>query len=96
VAAIGALKGPLHGGAPGPVLEMLAEIGSPENAEMWLNKELDSHKRIMGMGHRIYRVRDPRAAVFEHAIARLEKAGLPAPRLALARSVEKTIGTAPP
>jgi len=90
VAAIGALKGPLHGGAPGPVLEMLAEIGAPENAETWLNKELDSHKRIMGMGHRVYRVRDPRAAVFENAIARLEKAGLPAPRLALARYVEKT------
>lgn len=90
VAAIGALKGPLHGGAPGPVLEMLDEIGSAENAEAWLNRELDSGKRIMGMGHRIYRVRDPRAAIFEKSIGTLEKAGLVTTRLSLARAVEKT------
>lgn len=90
VAAIGALKGPLHGGAPGPVLEMLSEIGSPENAEKWVNDELNSGKRIMGMGHRIYKVRDPRAAVFEKAISHLEKAGLKASRLELARAVERT------
>lgn len=89
VAAIGALKGPLHGGAPGPVLEMLDQIGEAANAEKWLNTELDAGKRIMGMGHRIYRVRDPRAAIFEKAIASLEKAGLFTTRLALARAVEK-------
>jgi citrate synthase len=88
VAAIGALKGPLHGGAPGPVLEMLNEIGSPENAERWIRNAIDSGKRIMGMGHRIYKVRDPRAAIFEKAIRNLEATGVPASRLALARSVE--------
>ena len=90
VAAIGALKGPLHGGAPGPVLEMLSEIGSADKAAAWVNAECDADRRIMGMGHRVYQVRDPRAAVFEHALGRLEKAGLPSPRLTLARQVEKT------
>lgn len=90
VAAIGALKGPLHGGAPGPVLDMLDQIGTPENAAAWLNGELASGKRIMGMGHRIYRVRDPRAAIFEKTIAALERAGLVTTRLNLARAVEKT------
>lgn len=88
VAAIGALKGPLHGGAPGPVLEMLKEIGSPENAKSWLSNALDSGKRVMGMGHRIYKVRDPRAAIFEQAIRKLEGAGTTTGRLALARAVE--------
>lgn len=88
VAAIGALKGPLHGGAPGPVLEMLSAIGKPENAESWIRNSIDSGKRIMGMGHRIYKVRDPRAAIFEKAIRQLEASGVPAGRLALARAVE--------
>lgn len=87
VGAVGALKGPLHGGAPGPVLEMLDAIGSPERAEEWLRAELDAGRRIMGMGHRVYRVRDPRAAVFERAIKELSKE-LASERLALARSVE--------
>src|SRR5204862_6332165 len=63
VAAIGALKGPLHGGAPGLVLEMLDAVGAPERAHSWLDGELQAGRRVMGMGHRIYRVRDPRAAV---------------------------------
>ncbi len=88
VAAIGALKGPLHGGAPGPVLDMLDAIGSPDQAAAWIHSELQSGRRIMGMGHRIYRVRDPRAAVLEAAIARLAEAGVAQERLALARSVE--------
>src|SRR5207248_2217256 len=46
--AIGALKGPLHGGAPGPVLDMLKHIGSPEHAESWLKNELAAGRRIMG------------------------------------------------
>ena len=89
VAAIGALKGPLHGGAPGPVLEMLKEIGTPENAEKWIRNAIDSGKRIMGMGHRIYKVRDPRAAIFEQAIKKFESTGTSTGRLALARAVEK-------
>src|ERR1041385_196639 len=54
-AAIGALKGPLHGGAPGPVLDMLDAIGSPERCKIVLESELDARRRIMGMGHRVYR-----------------------------------------
>ncbi len=89
VAAIGALKGPLHGGAPGPVLDMLDAIGAGERAARWLEAELVAGRRIMGMGHRIYRVRDPRAAVLERAIEALERAGVSSGRLALARAVER-------
>jgi citrate synthase len=90
VAAIGSLKGPLHGGAPGAVLEMLDAIGSPDRAETWINGALDRHERIMGMGHRIYRQRDPRADVLEAAIRRLTRDRGGSPRLELARSVETT------
>jgi citrate synthase len=83
VGAVGALKGPLHGGAPGPVLDMLDAIGTSANAEVWLLEELAAGHRIMGMGHRIYRVRDPRAAVLELAVKPLNTA-----RLALAHAVE--------
>ena len=89
VAAIGALKGPLHGGAPGPALDMLQAIDSPSRARGWLEAELAKGQRIMGMGHRVYRVRDPRAAVLEKAIEQLSKAGVATERLALARAVEK-------
>jgi citrate synthase len=94
VGAIGALKGPLHGGAPGPVLDMLDAIEEPERAEEWLERELLAGRRIMGMGHRIYRVRDPRAAVLERAVEALERAGVRTPRLGLARAVEKAAETA--
>jgi citrate synthase len=61
VAALGALSGPLHGGAPGPVLEMLDEIGSPDRARDWIARRIRAGHRIMGFGHRIYRTDDPRA-----------------------------------
>jgi citrate synthase len=89
VAALGALKGPLHGGAPGPVLDMLDAIGDGARARSWIEHELATGQRIMGMGHRIYRVRDPRAAVLEQATRALEASGVSAPRLALARAVER-------
>src|SRR5262245_655653 len=89
VAALGSLKGPLHGGAPGPVLDMLDAIGSAEAAPEWLRRELASGRRIMGLGHRVYRVRDPRAAVLEAAVAELERAGVRSRYLALARAVER-------
>ena len=85
VAAIGALKGPLHGGAPGPVLDMLDAIGTPERAEAWIDGEIAAGRRIMGMGHRVYKTRDPRAAVLEAATKAL---GKDSPRLTLARAVE--------
>jgi citrate synthase len=89
VAALGALKGPRHGGAPGPVLAMLDAIGEPANAAAWIERELASGRRIMGMGHRVYRVRDPRAAVLERAVERLRASGLRSDRLELARAVER-------
>ena len=60
--AIGALKGPLHGGAPSEVINQLHEIGSPERAEQWARAALGRGERIMGFGHRVYRAYDPRAA----------------------------------
>lgn len=60
-AAIGALKGPLHGGANERVMQMLTEIGEEENAIPYIKKMLDNKEKIMGMGHRVYRDGDPRA-----------------------------------
>lgn len=65
--AIGALKGPLHGGAPGPALDMVFEIGAVERAEPYLRAKLERGERLMGFGHRIYKVRDPRAEVLSAA-----------------------------
>jgi len=59
--AIGALKGPLHGGANERVMEVLAEVGTAENAEPWIRKALAEKRRIMGFGHRVYKEGDPRA-----------------------------------
>ncbi len=60
-AAIGALKGPLHGGANEQVMKMLSEIGSEENAEAYIEEKLANKEKIMGFGHRVYRKGDPRA-----------------------------------
>jgi citrate synthase len=89
VAGVGALKGPLHGGAPGPVLDMLDAIDHPERSRAWLLERLSARERIMGMGHRIYRVRDPRAAALERAATRFQQSGGGGARLALARVVER-------
>jgi citrate synthase len=61
VAAIGALKGPLHGGANQEVIKMLLEIDKPENVDAFVHKMFDDHKKIMGFGHRVYKTEDPRA-----------------------------------
>ncbi len=66
---VGALKGPLHGGAPGPVLEMLRETAAGDT-ESILRETLEGGDRLMGFGHRVYDVRDPRAAVLEEAAER--------------------------
>jgi citrate synthase len=71
VGALCALKGPLHGGAPGPVLDMLDAIGDETRIDAWLSQELSRGERLMGFGHRIYRVRDPRADVLKGALAGL-------------------------
>lgn len=66
-----ALTGPLHGGAPEPVLEMLDAIGTRERIKPWIDEALSRGERLMGFGHRVYRVRDPRADVLKGAIGRL-------------------------
>lgn len=89
--AVGALKGPLHGGAPGPVLDMLVDIKSADRAEAWLRKEINEGRRIMGFGHRVYKVRDPRAEVLAKTAEQMAGADLQNRKLYdLARSVEKT------
>lgn len=89
LAGLSALKGPLHGGAPGPVIAMLDAIGAPENARPWIEQALDGGDRLMGFGHRIYRVRDPRADALKAAVRRLAAASPALPgRLALAEAVE--------
>lgn len=61
--AVGALKGPLHGGAPAKVLDMLQEIGTADNVDAWLTAALDRGDRLMGFGHRVYKAEDPRAEI---------------------------------
>jgi len=74
-----ALTGPLHGGAPEPVLEMLDAIGTRERIKPWVDDALARGERLMGFGHRVYRVRDPRADVLKAAIARLKADGADLP-----------------
>ena len=89
LSGISALKGPLHGGAPGPVIEMLDAVGSPANARVWLEEALDRGDRLMGFGHRVYRVRDPRADALKAAVRALGAGShRPPGRLALAEAVE--------
>jgi citrate synthase len=90
VGAIGALKGPLHGGAPGPALDVVFEIGESSRAEAVLRERLGRGERLMGFGHRIYRVRDPRADVLASAAERLYTTDGDGEIYGLALEVEKT------
>jgi 2-methylcitrate synthase len=63
--AIGALKGPLHGGANEEAMKMAEEVGKPENAEAYVRDRLEHHEKIMGFGHAVYRTMDPRATVLK-------------------------------
>jgi citrate synthase len=86
---ISALKGPLHGGAPGPVIDMLDGIGTPSNARAWIEAALARGDRLMGFGHRIYKVRDPRADALKGAVRRLTVGSNIMPgRLEFAEAVE--------
>ncbi|WP_417687232.1 citrate synthase/methylcitrate synthase [Roseibium sp.] len=84
--AMGALKGPLHGGAPGPVLDMIDAIGTPERAADWIANELREGRRLMGFGHRVYRTRDPRADVLKAGLALLPQDN---PKLRSAEAIER-------
>jgi citrate synthase len=90
VGALGALKGPLHGGAPGPALDMVFEIGDAANAEAYLRRKLEQGERLMGFGHRVYKVRDPRAEVLAAAAAQMYQGNGHQALYQLSRQVEQT------
>jgi citrate synthase len=90
VGAIGALKGPLHGGAPGPALDMVFEIGQAERAEAFMRAKLERGERLMGFGHRVYKVYDPRATVLAAAADKMFADGAGRQLYELAKSVEQT------
>jgi citrate synthase len=90
VGAVGALKGPLHGGAPGPALETVFEIADVSRAEDVLRRKIEAGERLMGFGHRVYKVRDPRADVLAAAAERLYTRAGDMSVYTLARSVEAT------
>ena len=83
-AAVGALSGPLHGGAPARVLQMLDEVEVVGDAGNWVKQKLDRGERIMGFGHRVYRAEDPRARVLRRIMHELD-----APRIQLAEELER-------
>jgi citrate synthase len=86
VAALGALSGPLHGGAPSRALETLDAIGSPDNAEAWIRDAIAGGQRIMGFGHPVYRTYDPRSALLRE---RAREIG--GPLVDFAEQVEETV-----
>ena len=88
--ALGALKGPLHGGAPGPALQMVFDIGTLDRAEPFIRAKLDRGERLMGFGHRVYKVRDPRADVLAQAANQFFTTGGDRGLYDLARGVEAT------
>jgi citrate synthase len=83
-AAVGALSGPLHGGAPSRVLKMLDDVAASGDAERYVKDLLDSGQRLMGFGHRVYRAEDPRARVLRHTAK-----DIGAPRVEVAEALEK-------
>jgi citrate synthase len=83
-AAVGALSGPLHGGAPSRVLHMLDEVEERGDAEKWVKDALDRGERLMGFGHRVYRAEDPRARVLRRTAREIG-----APRLDVAEKLEE-------
>jgi citrate synthase len=82
--AVGALSGPLHGGAPARVLGMIQEVEKSGNAEAWVKAALDRGERLMGFGHRVYRAEDPRARVLRRTARELG-----APRFEVAEALER-------
>jgi citrate synthase len=89
--AIGTLSGPLHGGANERVIEMLQAIGSPEKVNSWLDERLAKKKKIWGFGHRVYKVKDPRAQILQKLMQRLaaERGGKLSPLFETAQALEE-------
>ena len=89
--ALGALSGPLHGGAPARTLDMLDDIGAPERADAWVRERVQHGGRIMGFGHAVYRTEDPRSRLLRGVAQRLRADGLATDRVDLAVTVEQTV-----
>jgi citrate synthase len=83
-AAVGALSGPLHGGAPAYVKPMLEEVAATGDAERWVRETLEKGRRIMGFGHRIYRAEDPRSRILKRTARELG-----APQIEVAEELEQ-------
>jgi citrate synthase len=90
--SIGALKGPLHGGANEEVVQMLREIGAPTGVRPWLEGKLRAKQKVMGFGHRVYKVKDPRAVVLQTLCERLFGACGSSPLYETALEVERVAG----
>jgi citrate synthase len=84
--AIGALSGPLHGGAPSRALDTLDAIGTPENTAAWVRRQVEAGERIMGFGHPVYRVADPRSVMLRTIARRFG-----GPLVAFAEQVEAAV-----
>lgn len=90
--SIGALKGPLHGGANEEVVQMLREIGTPAHARPYLERKLKDKQKIMGLGHRVYKVKDPRATILQGVCERLFRECGTSPLYEVALEVERVAG----
>jgi citrate synthase len=90
--SIGALKGPLHGGANEEVVQLLKDIGSPDRASRYVEDKLRAKQKLMGFGHRVYKVKDPRATVLQGLCERLFKESGPSALYAIGLKVEETAG----
>jgi citrate synthase len=89
--AIGALKGPLHGGANAEVMKMLEEIGSPEKAEQYIEERLQNKQKVPGFGHRVYRCEDPRVAVLRKYAGIITKKVGKTKHFDITQAVEKAV-----
>src|SRR5213079_3780290 len=86
VGAIGALSGPLHGGAPSRALDMLDAIGRPENADAHIRGMVEGGGRIMGFGHRVYKTDDPRSLMLRQVAERIG-----GDKVEFAKKIERTV-----
>jgi citrate synthase len=87
--SIGALKGPLHGGANEEVVQMLREIGDPSRVRSYIDAKLAKKEKVMGFGHRVYKVKDPRATILQGLCERLFKECGMSPLYAVAVEMER-------
>ena len=87
--SIGALKGPLHGGANEEVVEMLREIGTPDRVHGYVEQKVRAKQKLMGFGHRVYKVKDPRATILQEVCGRLFKETGTSPLYDVAVEVER-------